>query len=270
MMEFSALWLMFVLGLRHGLDPDHIAIIDNVVFRTAEARPRLAPWTGTLFAVGHSISVAVVAVGVSFLAGAFALPGWTAAAVDTAVIALLLLVGTMNLSALLRRDKYIPAGWRSRLLPSRLRASTHPGAVIAIGIIFGLVFDTATQAAAWGAAATAAGGTLGALSIAAAFAVGMITADTIDSQIVARLLRRASAGSAAKVERYRRAVGWIVVVLSYGMAALALGQMAGFSLEMDETLFSGIGVGAAVLVILLAGGARLAARSRTASPSEGG
>jgi high-affinity nickel-transport protein len=70
--------------------------------------------------------------------------------------------------------------------------------------------------------------------------------------------------------RYRRAVGWIVVVLSYGMAALALGQMAGFSLEMDDTLFSGIGVGAAMLVILLAGGARWSARTRTASPSEGG
>ena len=40
-----ALGLMFVLGLRHGLDPDHVAVIDNIVFRMVEERPRLyRPW----------------------------------------------------------------------------------------------------------------------------------------------------------------------------------------------------------------------------------
>ena len=38
----SALGLVFLLGLRHGLDPDHIAVIDNLTFPAAEERPRLA------------------------------------------------------------------------------------------------------------------------------------------------------------------------------------------------------------------------------------
>ena len=250
MIELSALWLMFVLGLRHGLDPDHVAVIDNIVFRTVDARPRLAPWTGTFFALGHSLSVATVAVGVSFVAGAFAVPAWTTSLVDAAVVVLLLLVGTMNLSALLRQGDYIPIGWRARLVPKRLRTSTHPGAVVATGIIFGLVFDTATQAAAWGAAATAQGGTIAALTIAATFALGMLAADTLDSQIVSRLLR-SSGRSAPTIRRYRRGVGWLVVSLSYGMAGYALAETAGVDVGLPDSVFSAIGIGAAAIIILL-------------------
>jgi high-affinity nickel-transport protein len=263
MIELSALWLMFVLGLRHGLDPDHVAVIDNIVFRTVDARPRLAPWTGTFFALGHSLSVATVAVSVSFAAGAFAVPTWTTSLVDAAVVVLLLLVGTMNLSALLRPGDYIPIGWRARLVPKRLRTSTHPAAVVATGIIFGLVFDTATQAAAWGAAATAKGGTMAALIIAATFALGMLVADTLDSQIVGRLLR-SSGRSAPLIRRYRRVVGWLIVSLSYGMAGYALLEMAGVDSGLSDTVFSATGIGAAAAIVLLLMVARWRASGQSA------
>lgn len=194
MIEMPVLWLAFLLGLRHALDPDHIAVIDNIVFRTADARPRLAPWTGSFFAAGHSLSVGAVAIGVSLFASAFTIPQWIASVVDSAVIFLLIVVGSLNLAALLKRREYTPVGWRANLVPLRLRASTHPFAIVLIGIVFGLVFDTATQAAAWGAAATAKGGTIGAILIAAVFAAGMLFADTADSQIVARLLRNGTIG----------------------------------------------------------------------------
>jgi high-affinity nickel-transport protein len=48
---------MFMLGLRHGFDPDHIAIIDGVSVRYAATKPLLAKWTGTLFAAGHGTVV---------------------------------------------------------------------------------------------------------------------------------------------------------------------------------------------------------------------
>lgn len=250
MVEMSALWLMFVLGLRHALDPDHIAVIDNIVFRTVDQRPGQATWTGTFFALGHSLSVAVVAIGVSLVADAFALPDWASPMIDTAVVALLVIVGTLNLRALLRRDAYVPVGWRAGFIPKRLHGSTHPLAVVAIGVIFGMVFDTATQAAAWGAAATTRGGTTAVLMIVASFAAGMMLADTLDSQIVARLLRSASP-AAQTVQRYRRAVGWLVVTLSFGTAALALADMAGVHAVLSDTTFTAMGVGAASAIILL-------------------
>lgn len=262
MIEVSALWLMFVLGLRHGLDPDHVAVIDNIVFRTVESRPRLALWTGTLFALGHSLSVATVAIGVSLAADAFALPAWTAPMIDIAVIGLLLIVGTLNLHALLTQARYTPVGWRSALVPQRLRTSTHPLAVIAIGAIFGLVFDTATQAAAWGAAATAKGGTTAALAIAATFAIGMMLADTLDSQIVGRLLRTRDRTTATML-RYRRAVGWLVVALSFGTASYALAELAGLDVALSDASFTAIGVAAATTIILLLLASRWRARPGT-------
>lgn len=259
------LGLMFVLGLRHGLDPDHVAVIDNIVFRMVEERPRLSPWTGTLFALGHSLAVAVVAIGVSLFAHWIVVPRWTATLVDTMVIALLILVGTLNLVALLRHRAYAPVGWRAGLVPRSLRSSTHPAAVVAIGVVFGLVFDTATQAAAWGAAATTRGGPAAAAGIALAFTIGMVLADTLDSQIVSRLLRssqRAGRGAGGSVMRYRRAVGWLIVGLSYGMALFAASEAAGFALDLDDRTFTAIGVGAATIVaVLLARGAWIARKA---------
>ena len=58
LISFSGIMLMFVLGLRHGLDPDHIACIDGLTWRTLDHdhNHRLAPWVGTLFAVGTACS----------------------------------------------------------------------------------------------------------------------------------------------------------------------------------------------------------------------
>lgn len=249
------LGLMFVLGLRHGLDPDHVAVIDNIVFRMVDERPRSSPWTGTMFALGHSLSVAAVAMGVSAASGWVRLPAWSGAVIDAMIVALLLLVGTLNLAALSRRRDYVPIGWRARLVPVSLRTSTHPAAVVAIGIVFGLVFDTATQAAAWGAAAATRGGVAAAATIALAFAIGMMLADTLDSQIVSRLLRTARSGSTA-VRRYRRAVGWVIVMLSYGMAAFALFEASGVDPAVSDAEFTLIGVSSAMLVMLLLARAR--------------
>ena len=153
-----ALGLILLLGLRHGLDPDHIAVVDNLTFRAAEERPRWAPWIGTLFALGHSLAVAAVAVGVAVLTPRFVLPAWVSSAVDWAIIVLLVLVGSLNLLALRHPGAYVPVGWRQGLIPGALRDSSHPLAVVMVGIVFGLVFDTATQAAAWGLAASSTAG----------------------------------------------------------------------------------------------------------------
>lgn len=243
-----ALGLILLLGLRHGLDPDHIAVIDNLTLRATEERPRWAPWTGTLFAVGHSLAVAVVAVGFAIVAPRFVWPAWATEAADWAVIGLLVLVGALNLRALQRAGAYTPVGWRQGLVPRALRTSSHPLAVVTVGIVFGLVFDTATQAAAWGLAAASTAGLGGAVAVAAVFAAGMILTDTADSHIVARLLR--DRGDAERVRRYRRGVGWLIVALSFGMAAYALaGRLVAGSAELSEGLFTGLGVAMALTVV---------------------
>jgi len=46
---------MFLFGMRHALDVDHITAIDNLV-RMHNARKR-ARWVGTGFSAGHMISI---------------------------------------------------------------------------------------------------------------------------------------------------------------------------------------------------------------------
>lgn len=249
-LSIGALGLVFLLGLRHGLDPDHVAVIDNMTFLAVDERPRMAAWTGTFFAIGHSLSVAVVALGVAWAAGQFVWPEWIEPAVDVMIVALLVLVGLMNLRVLLRPGAYVPVGWRQRLTPARLRSSSHPLAVVLVGAIFGLVFDTATQAAAWGTVAANGGGAASALLIALSFALGMILTDTADSQIVVRLLRRGE--NTGKIHTYRRGVGWVIVGLSFGMAIYAALAMLKPRFGFGDASYTAIGIGMAVLVVTLA------------------
>ena len=243
-----ALGLVLLLGLRHGLDPDHIAVVDNLTFRATEERPCWAPWTGTLFAIGHSLSVAAVAIGVAALFPRLAWPDWASAAIDWADIGLLILVGALNFLALRRPGAYTPVGWRQGLIPRAVRSSSHPLAVITTGIVFGLVFDTATQAAAWGLAASSTAGVGGAATVAAVFALGMILTDTADSRIIASLLR--DQGDPDRVRRYRRGVGWLIVAMSFGMAGYALaGLILSDASRLPDQLFTALGVGMAVTVV---------------------
>src|SRR5450830_794454 len=46
LISFSGLVLMFVLGLRHGLDPDHIACIDGLTWRAISHEHQHAHWIG--------------------------------------------------------------------------------------------------------------------------------------------------------------------------------------------------------------------------------
>jgi len=255
----TGLGLMFLLGLRHGFDPDHIAMIDSMTYRAFGQRPRLAPWTGTLFALGHGLAVTAIAVGLGAYAGGLVLPAPVQAILDWLPTLLLLLVGASNLRDLLRRRDFAPRGWKSRFVPRRLHERSHPLAIFGVGVLFALVFDTATQAAAWGYAAGVgtdagvhAGGTM-ALLAGLAFTLGMVITDTLDGHIVARLLRQAS--SRAGIAVHRRRIGWIIVLMSFSLAAheLATRWRPGFELgELPMTLIGCTLVGSALIAYALA------------------
>lgn len=257
----SGLILMLVLGLRHGLDPDHIAIIDGMAYRSiAEHRPG-APWIGTLFALGHGLTVTAIAVALGAMAGSLTLAPLLVDVLQWIPVALLILVGSVNLRSLLGRQDYAPSGWKTHLLPSFLRNSTHPLAIFGVGVVFALVFDTVTQAAAWGYAAAHHDGAGMALLSGLAFTAGMVATDTLDGRLMVRLLR--SARAAHELARYRRRTGWLVVVLSFGSALYSIGSHFHAELEAGDDALSI--AGAVLLMTLLA--ACLWQRRRNVPPS---
>lgn len=246
----SGILLMFVLGLRHGLDPDHIACIDGLTWRTLDRDARLAPWVGTLFALGHGLLVTAIAVGVSKLSHTISVPAALVEIFGWIPTALLVLVGTLNLRQLLRTDQhYHPTGWKLRLIPEKLRNHSSPLAIVLVGVLFATVFDTATQAAAWGYVATNNGGAVAALGAGLVFTVGMVLTDTLDGRLLCRIIRRTDGREAGR--RYRRTLGWLIVTLSYGVAVYNIGKVAIPSMELGEQAYTLVGVSLLGIVFLM-------------------
>jgi len=246
--SISGLLLMLLLGLRHGLDPDHIACIDGLTWRAMQHDHRHAPWVGTLFAVGHGLLVTLIAVAVSQVGRAFDVPGSLAQTFQWAPTALLLLVAFLNLRQLLGSGaQYGSANFKLRMLPAWLSNHAAPWSIVLTGALFAAVFDTATQASAWGYVAGNQGGrALAALAAGLVFTLGMGVTDTIDGHLLWRLGRDAGRRQAA--QKFRRILGWFVVAISCGVAAYNVGVALVPRFELDDLAFSATGFTLVALV----------------------
>lgn len=246
-MDYYGLSLIFILGLRHGLDPDHIAIIDNISMRLNHQKNKLAPWVGTFFALGHGLVITSISFVVSsqskvfdFSASAFEWLQWVP-------IALLLIIGSLNLRLLLNSKVYRPAGWRTYFMPQKLIHSGSPWAILLVGVLFAMVFDTATQAAAWGYAASSSGSSWMAFVMGLVFTAGMVITDTIDGRLLYLVAKKITSDNT--IWQYRRNLGWIIVVSSFAIAMYKISCYFFPSLELSETA----NLMAGLLLIILVG-----------------
>ncbi len=171
---------MIVLGMRHGLDIDHITAIDNLV-RLHDSANR-SRWVGAAFGIGHMLSVLVEMLLIICLVGS---------ATDTQSMTLWGgMVGAITLGAIGMINIYSMKKWGrsgSAVLASKMLAKSGIlgpfASALITGMVFGLGFDTATQISAitLSAVASAAAGVQVALVLAGFFAAGMIPLDTLDS-----------------------------------------------------------------------------------------
>ena len=239
-MTWSGALLMFLLGFRHGFDPDHIAIIDGISVRYSHSRPGLAKWTGTLFALGHGSVVTAIAVMVSRFSHAFHFPQKVWEVFDWVPGVLLIVVGLMNVRALLTKQTCHTHGLKTWLLPEKLKKSSHPLSIVLIGILFAMVFDTNTQAAAWTYSASSGSGSLHALMLGLCFTAGMMLTDSMDSQILF-LLTKHSTGT-ERIIAYRRRLGWVIVLITFSVGFYKIISHINAGFELSETLLTGIGI----------------------------
>jgi high-affinity nickel-transport protein len=256
----SGAWLMFLLGLRHGFDPDHIAIVDALAVRAHRDRPALSPWVGSLFALGHGGVVCAVAVAVCLLSRSVSLPGPLATILAWLPVIMLVALGTASAVSLWVTRGASPSLW-GRLARVGAGRPVNPVSVIVVGALFALVFDTTSQAAAWGYAASRSDGVEAAIVIGAVFTLGMMITDTLDSHLLSGLMRRASHRDARAFRVY---LSLLVVALSYGIAALGTAERFGVARPLSDSGFTAIGVGCVVLVA--AGYVWLATRPGESAP----
>lgn len=243
--------LAWVFGLRHAVDADHIAAIDNVVRKLMQAgdTPRSV---GLYFALGHSSVVAVatmlLALGVVSLGGDSLLRE-IGSLIGTSVSALFLLViAAINLAifaGLWRTLRGARAqgvhdasqldallghrGFLARLCGPLFRLVTKPRHMFSLGLLFGLGFDTATEVGLLSISTTEAahGASLAdTMVFPALFASGMALVDTADSALMVSAYRWAFVDPMRKLWYNLTITGASVAVALFISGIEALGLIA--------------------------------------------
>ena len=224
---------VFVLGLRHGADPDHLAAIDNVTRNSVERSPRLARIVGTLFAGGHTVMVLALAALAGYLGTRLTAHSMLVEAIGTWVsIGVLLLLAAFNLVAIIAKRNISPRGVRTSLLPKVLREAASPWLAVPIGLLFGVGFETSSQIAAFTVAFGA--DVAGALVVGVMFCLGMACTDTLDCLFVQRLVAHKTT-TATRLMRV-----WILAVSLFAIAVALyeLEQAVGFRPIVPELTMS--------------------------------
>lgn len=187
----ALLALVFVLGLKHGLDPDHLATIDGLTrFNATNNKPRLSRWSGLLFSLGHGTVVMVVAVLVGVVAKSWDVPAWVEDLGAWISILFLLALGAVNLAAVFRAapDQVVrTVGLKGRWL-GKLNQASHPVLIACVGALFALSFDTLSQTALFSLTASSMAGWMFSAILGMAFMLGMIATDGINGLWISRLL----------------------------------------------------------------------------------
>jgi nickel/cobalt transporter (NiCoT) family protein len=229
--------LVFVLGLKHGFDADHLATIDGLTRLNAAAGRRHARWCGSLFSLGHGAVVLVVAALAALIGQHGPVPGWLDATGSWISIGFLLALGVANLRAVLAAAPGMqvrPVGLKSGLFSSlsarltaglppqaRSRMAGQPLSVAGVGALFALSFDTISLTALFALAATRFGGVTQALMLGLLFVAGMLVTDGINGWWLSRLLARADQAAAIA----SRVMGLAVAAVSLWVAALGISSV---------------------------------------------
>jgi nickel/cobalt transporter (NiCoT) family protein len=243
-------FLAYVLGLRHAVDADHIAAIDNVVRKLMQEGKRPLS-VGLFFSLGHSLSIAQATAAIA--ATAFALQGRFAdfkaigSVIGTgasaffllaiAVINLVILRGVWKSFRRARRGEPVAEqelnlllsgrGLLARLFRPLFRMVSRSWQMFPVGFLFGLGFDTATEISLFAVAASQASGgmTFGTIMIfPALFTAGMTLVDTTDSVLMVGAYGWAFLNPIRKIwyNLTITAVSVVVALLIGGLEALGL------------------------------------------------
>jgi nickel/cobalt transporter (NiCoT) family protein len=252
----ASLGLMLVvygLGLRHAIDADHIAAIDNVTRKLLQDGKRPVA-VGLYFALGHSAVVLIVTILVANAASMLGRLGGLrelGATIGTAVSGFFLFaIAIMNIAIFVaafrshrrlragdgRLDpdpERVPAaaGPMSRLLRPLFALVTRSWHMFMVGFLFGLGFDTATEVAVFTLtiAQAAHGASLWAVVLfPVLFAAGMSLVDTADGVLTL------GAYAWAFVEPHRKLYYNMTITLLSALIALAVGSFEVLGLVGDR------------------------------------
>ena len=202
--------LAWVFGLRHAVDADHIAAIDNVVRKLMQDGKKPVS-AGLFFSLGHSTIVIIATVLIAATAAIFqddletfkAIGGMIGTIVSSAFLLVIALANLVILRSVWQAFKGARAGrpvheesldmllsgrgFLARIFRPLFAMVTRSWHMYPLGFLFGLGFDTATEVGLLGISASQAAQGMSPWDILvfpALFTAGMAFVDTLDSTMM--------------------------------------------------------------------------------------
>ncbi len=253
-------FLAYSFGLRHAVDADHIAAIDNVTRKLMQEGKRPVS-VGFLFSLGHSTIVVIGSAAIATMAlllqhrvDSFRSIG----GIIGTLVSTLFLFGIATANLLVLRSIYAvfvrvrsggsyveedldlllaDRGFLSRLFRPMFAMITRSWHMYPLGILFGLGFDTATEIGLLGISAAEASKGLSIWSIMvfpALFAAGMSLVDTTDNVLML------GAYGWAFVKPIRKLYYNMMITFVSVIVALAVGGIEALGLIAGKLGFNGI------------------------------
>ncbi|MFP3849732.1 HoxN/HupN/NixA family nickel/cobalt transporter [Pseudomonas sp. W5-01] len=202
--------LAYGFGLRHAVDADHIAAIDNVTRKLMQEGQRPA-MVGFFFSMGHSAVVVIASLLVALTTSALSdrfegfkeIGGVIGTSVSATFLLLIALMNLIILRSIYKAWKNVRAGGKyndddfdlllanrgflARLFRPLFRVITRSWHMFPLGFLFGLGFDTASEIALLGISASQAAQGMSPWSIMVfpiLFSAGMSLVDTLDGHLM--------------------------------------------------------------------------------------
>ena len=253
----------FVFGLRHGVDADHIAAIDNTTRKLIQEGKR--PLTvGTWFSLGHSTIVVALIVALIFATRTItsSIPGLqdAGATIGTLVSgSFLWIIGLINVVIVLgiyrifqhmkkgkldqtQLDNLLEnRGFMNRYFRPLFRVVKKPWQIYPIGVLFGLGFDTASEVAliaiSVGVGVSTSVPIYYVLILPLMFTCGMVLVDTTDGVLMRMAYGWAFLNPLRKVY-YNLTVTVISILVAWAIGTVELLQVISGELSLSGGFWS--------------------------------
>jgi high-affinity nickel-transport protein len=238
-----------LLGMRHGLDPDHLAIVNGINLN-AHSKSKSNIWGGLFFSSGHGFTVTIIGVLIIGLSDSLKYYKRIFEFTEWIPIVLLLFTGLFGVYTIYSGLVHKGNNHSHKKLSTFISQSKYPALKLFLtGILFALVFDTSTQVAAWGLVGegiTRVDQYSIAIFIGLFFTAGMMVTDTLNGLFFYRILNAEHSKFNLKIF-----LSLLVVLTSLTLGAIQLFEKLGMSIEIPD-LYKLIW-GASIMALTLVG-----------------
>jgi high-affinity nickel-transport protein len=213
---------VFLLGIRHGFDLDHIASIDAIT-RNINQQKNYRKWAGFLFSLGHGIIVTLINLIITFGFIAWKTPSWLDTlgnAISLFFLFSLSILTVYNLIKANQNEVTEFVGMKKYLYQHFINKVNHPLLVVSIGALFALSFDTFSQVSLFSLAALSSVGWILSFFLGVTFTLGMMLSDGLNGMVISYCIRQADSHSIL----ISRLLGFSIAIFSLTIGILGLLQ----------------------------------------------